>query len=118
MRLLKKNRTRNFKKQLLFITTLFLYGSINVALSDNYPKASYAMKKIIGCLNNPLLSECQNIILYTEAMQLRAYNRGEFRCQTSLLGAQTELIRLIYLTKNKNDITKISIPFVIKNCKL
>ena len=106
-----------FNAQSLFLIVLFLFGSVNFALSDSYSDKSYTLKKIIDCSNNPLLVECKNIILFTESLQLREYSKGNLRCQSSLLGAQTELIRKIYINKNQKKLPKISIPFVIKNCK-
>ena len=107
----------NFNSQKFFLIFLFLFGSVKFALSETNTDKSYALKKIIDCSNNPLLIECKNIILYTESLQLREYGKGNFRCQSSLLGAQTELIRNIYMNKGQNKLSKISTPFVTKNCK-
>ena len=108
---------KKFKTQQLFLIILSLFGVVNFALPEAYPQESYALKKIIDCSKNPFLIKCKNIILYTESLQLRAYSKGNFRCQSSLLGVQTELIRKIYINKSENISPKISIPFVIKNCK-
>ena len=108
---------KKFNLQQLFLIILFLFGFVNSASSETYPQNSYALKKIIDCSKNPLLIECRDIILYIESLQLREYRKGNLRCQSSLLGAQTELIRKIYINKSENNSLKISIPFVIKNCK-
>ena len=109
--------TKKFNFQQLFLIILYSVGIVNFVLSETYPQKSYALTKIINCSSNPLLIECKNIINYTESLQLREYSKGNLRCQSSLLGAQTELIRKMYINKSKNNSPNISIPFVIKNCK-
>ena len=118
MGITKKLISITSKKQLFVFTILFLCGFFEVSLSETYANKSILIKKIIDCSNNPILKKCHNIISYTETIQLREYDKGNYRCQTSLLGAQTELIKTIYFDKRINDSRKISIPFVIKNCKL
>ncbi len=117
MRLIRK-LISNYKNPLCLIIVLFFFGSLDEALSDNFAEKSFAVKKIIDCHNKPLLKKCKNIISYTESLQLQEYRKGNLRCQTSLLGAQTELIKKIYFSKNEDNSIKINIPFVIKNCKL
>ena len=108
----------NYRNPYCLIIILFLFGSLDKALPDYYDEKSFAVKKIIDCTNNPFLNECKNIISYTESLQLKEYNKGNLRCQTSLLGAQTELIKKMYFSKNEENLKNIHIPFVIKNCKL
>ena len=117
MVIIKKFFTINLNKKFMALFILFLSGSFGVTLSESYSKYSPVLNKIIECSINPQAKNCKNIIAYTEILQLREYGRGNFRCQTSLLGAQTELIKNIYFDEIINKSTKISIPFVIKNCK-
>ena len=116
MTLKKKTGAVDTKKKFLILIIFFFYGFFEFALSESLLIQSNNIKKIIYCANNTFLKECQNIIFYTEMMQLREFNKGNFRCQTSLLGAQSEFIRKIYFKKSKNVSSTISIPFVIKNC--
>ena len=118
MAIIKKIFTTNINKKLLPLLILFFSGYFDVMLSATHSNQSPVLNKIIECSNNPLVKNCKNIIAYTETLQLREYGRGNFRCQTSLLGAQTELIKKIYFDESSNKSKKISIPFVIKNCKL
>ena len=117
MRLIR-NHIRNYKNPLSLIIILFFFGSFDELLSDHFAEESFAVQRIIDCHNNPLLKKCKDIISYTESLQLKEYEKGNLRCQTSLLGAQTELIKKMYFSKSEDDSTKINIPFVIKNCKL
>ena len=117
MRLIR-NLIRNYKNPLCLIIILFFFGSFDESLSDHFAEKSFAVQRIIDCHNSPLLKKCKNIISYTESLQLQEYRKGNLRCQTSLLGVQTELIKKKYFSKNEDNSIKINIPFVIKNCKL
>ena len=44
------------------------------------------------------------------------YYKGNLKCQTSILGLQTELIRNIYFDREKDNISGKTIPSLIKNC--
>ena len=51
-----------------------------------------------------------------EELQVEASNKGNFKCQSTLLGIQTELIKNLYF--EKNDIPPVTIirSNLIKNC--
>ena len=97
---------------ILFFLTCFLKpplakSEIKVILNDM--KACLAGEKKIR--------ECNELILLTENIQIKEYQKGNFKCQTSLLGVQTELIRRNYFyTKKNKQISEITIKHVIKNC--
>ena len=118
MEIIKKLIFITSKKKLLALIFLFIFGSFEVALSEIYKKNPFFVQNILDCYENSFLEKCKNIISYTERVQLQEYRKGKFRCQTSLLGAQTELIKRIYFDTNEESSTKIGLPFVIKNCKL
>ena len=62
------------------------------------------------------IRECKGLILLTEDLQIREYERGNFKCQTSLLGVQTELIKKIYFPQTNMGSSQFTIKNVIKNC--
>ena len=68
------------------------------------------------CLRKSNLEECRELILIIEKLQVEASNKGNFKCQTSLLGIQTELIKNLYF--EKDDIVQESNikTNLIKNC--
>ena len=51
-----------------------------------------------------------------EKMQIVEFERNRFKCQSSILGLQTELIEDYFFNKVPNMLKPISIPYVIKNC--
>ena len=107
-----------YQRKLFILFTLFFICFIDSAFSQTKIIKSSFIKNIIECQNNNLSNICENIILKTEKLQLEQSSRGNYRCQTSLLGAQTEIIKKIYFDKKQRFSKTISIPFVIKNCKL
>ena len=72
--------------------------------------------KLKTCLRKSNFEECKKLILIMEKLQIEASNMGNFKCQSSLLGVQTEIIKNFYF--EKNDI--LSQPTIysnlIKNC--
>ena len=83
--------------------------------TQSYYDSSF-LKELKKCFEAENKDKCKEMILRTERMQLRAYSEGNLKCQTSILGLQTELIRNIYFEKNKNNISWKTIPSLIKNC--
>ena len=51
-----------------------------------------------------------------EKIQLVESEQDRFKCQTSILGLQTELIEAYYFKNLKKYQNPIMIPYVIKNC--
>ena len=51
-----------------------------------------------------------------EKLQIEASNKGNFRCQSTLLGIQTELIKNLYFKKNEILPKSIIQSNLIKNC--
>ncbi len=68
------------------------------------------------CLELQLKNKCDYIIAEIENTQLDQYEKGNFKCQTSLLGLQTEMIKSIYFDQTNDRFEGFTIPFVIKNC--
>jgi len=76
----------------------------------------YFLNEIKYCLDNQLKDKCKEIILELEALQTIEEEKGNFRCQTSILGLQSELIKAIDSNHRNFDFEGVSITFVIKNC--
>ena len=74
------------------------------------------LKELKKCFKTDSNNNCKEMILLTERMQLREYHKGNLKCQTSLLGLQTELIRNIYFDREKDNLSWKTIPSLIKNC--
>ena len=59
---------------------------------------------------------CEELILQMEEIQYIKFQNNEFKCQSSILGLQTELIEAFYLKRIKKNKNSIMQPYVIKNC--
>ena len=83
--------------------------------TETYYHSSF-LKELKKCFKIDKYDKCKEMILLTERLQLREYYKGNFKCQTSILGLQTELIRNIYFNSYKKNISEKAIPSLIKNC--
>ena len=68
------------------------------------------------CLRKSEFDECKELILIMEELQVEASNKGNFKCQSTLLGIQTELIKNLYFEKNEIPLEPIIHSYLIKNC--
>ena len=100
----------------LFILIFFVLNCFvdKISTEPNYP--SSFLNELKKCFNSEQEDKCKEIILLTERMQLREYYKGNLKCQTSILGLQTELIRNVYFDKEKYHVSGKTIPSLIKNC--
>ena len=106
-------KNKNFLIHLIVILLYVLPNSSFAALSiANYLN----LDELKTCLRKSNFEECQNLILIMEKLQIEASNKGNFRCQSTLLGIQTELIKNLYFEKNKILPEQIIHSNLIKNC--
>ena len=113
-----------FIKKFVFKNKNFLIFLI-VILLNVLPNSSFAAISIVNyltldelktCLRKSNFEECQNLILIMEKLQIEASNKGNFKCQSTLLGIQTVLIKNLYFEGN-DIIQESSIKNnLIKNC--
>ena len=102
------------RKNLLLVIIIFLNSNVEMISTESFNSSFLQdLKKCFETKNDHI---CKEKILLTERMHLREYYNNNLRCQTSILGLQTELIRNIYFEKNKNNISWKTIPSLIKNC--
>ena len=115
---------QKFIKKFFLKKTNYLIFLIFVLLNV-LPKSSLAEISIVNylnfdklktCLRKSNFEECKKLILIMEKLQIEASNKGNFKCQSSLLGIQTEIIKNFYF--EKNDILSQSTIYsnLIKNC--
>jgi len=103
------------RKNLFILIFLVLNFFVEKISTESYYHSSF-LKELKKCFKAENNDKCKEIILLTERMQLRAYSEGNLKCQTSILGLQTELIRNIYFDRAKENISWRTIPPLIKNC--
>ena len=100
----------------LFILILFAFSCVVEMTSAEYQYNSLLLKELKKCFETEDDYKCKEMILLTEKMQLKEYYKGNLKCQTSLLGLQTEIIKNIYFDKNKDNVSGKTISSLIKNC--
>ena len=106
-------KNKNFLILLIVILLNVLPNSSLAAISIvNY----LTLDELKTCLRKSNFEECQNLILIMEKLQIETSNNGNFRCQSSLLGIQTELIKNLYFEKNEILPEPIIHSNLIKNC--
>ena len=100
----------------LFILIFFVLSCfVDMISTEPYYHSSF-LTELKKCFEVETKEKCNEMILLTERMQLREYDKGNLKCQTSILGVQTELIRNIYFDREKDNISAKTIPSLIKNC--
>ena len=103
------------RKNLFFLIILVLNCFVDVISTQPYYPESF-LTEFKKCFEAENEDKCKEMILVTQRMQLREYYKANFKCQTSILGLQTELIKNIYFNRNQYDFSWKTIPFLIKNC--
>ena len=88
----------------------------NPGISGTILTKSDLLHKTNECLRESKKKGCKKLILHMEKMQIVEFERNRFKCQTSILGLQTELIEGYFFNKVPKMLNGISIPYVIKNC--
>ena len=95
---------------------LLAFNCVVEMISAEANHNSLFLKELKKCFETENYYKCKEMILLTERMQLREYYKGNFKCQTSILGLQTEIIKNIYFDKNKDNVSGKTISSLIKNC--
>ena len=103
-------------KKKLFVLILLLLNCFVDVISTQPSYTESFLTELKKCFEVENKDKCKGMILLTERMQLREYDKGNLKCQTSILGVQTELIRNVYFDKEKYHVSGKTIPSLIKNC--
>ena len=104
----------SYKKFIISSSSLFVFLSQSIVAEQLLTKSDI-LKKSNECFKNFEYKICNNLFVEMEKIQLVESEQGRYKCQSSILGLQTELIEAYYFKKlNKKDV--IMIPYVIKNC--
>ena len=88
----------------------------NFAIAETIPTNSKILKQSSECLKNSQNQVCKELISQIEKLQLVEFDQNRFKCQSSLLGLQSELIEAYFLKESYNEKISFMIPYVIKNC--
>ena len=100
------------------ITLLFLNFVIftNSSLAEAVITKSEILEKSSKCLKYPQKKSCKQLILQMEQVQLMEFEKNRFKCQSSILGLQTEIVEAYFFSKNRGILNSVMMPYVIKNC--
>ena len=104
-----------YKKFISFSPIFFVLFS-NTIFAEQLLTKSEILRKSNQCFKDFQYKVCNNLFLEMEKIQLVEYDQNRYKCQTSILGLQTELIEVYYFKKLKKNKKAIMIPYVIKNC--
>ena len=88
----------------------------NPGISGEILTKKELLEKSNECFRYSQKQGCKQLILHMEQMQIVEFERNRFKCQSSILGLQTELIEGYFFNKVPKRLIGISIPYVIKNC--
>ena len=100
------------------LTILFLKFLLlsNVVMAETIPTKSNILKQSSDCFKNSQTQLCKELVSEIEKLQLVVFDQNRFKCQSSLLGLQTEIIEAYFFNNFSNERHSLMIPYVIKNC--
>ena len=85
-------------------------------MAETIPTKSKILKQSSECIKNPQNPVCRELVSQIEKLQLLVFDQNRFRCQSSLLGLQSEIIEAYFLKNFSNKKISLMIPYVVKNC--
>ena len=85
-------------------------------MAEIIPTKSNILKQSSDCIKDSQTQVCKELVSELEKYQLLVFDQNRFKCQSSLLGLQSEIIEAYYLKNFLNNRVSLMIPYVIKNC--
>ena len=100
------------------ITILFLKVLLlsNFVVAETIPSKSKILKLASDCIKDSQSQVCKELVSEIETLQLVVFDQNRFKCQSSLLGLQSEIIEAYFLKSFSNERISFMLPYVIKNC--
>ena len=102
-------------KCLTFLFLKFLLLS-NFVMAETLPTKSKILELSNNCIKDSQTEVCKELVSEIEKLQLVVFDQNRFKCQSSLLGLQTEIIKAYFFNNSSNERISLMIPYVIKNC--
>ena len=101
-----------------YLTFLFLKCLLlsNFVIAETIPTKSKILKTASYCIKDSQAQVCKELVFEIEKLQLLVFDQNRFKCQSSLLGLQTEIIEAYFFNNFSNEQLSLMIPYVIKNC--
>ena len=85
-------------------------------MAETIPSNSKILKQSNECIRNSQINGCRVLVSQIEKLQLRAFDQNRFKCQSSLLGLQSEVIEAYFFRNLSSMRISFMTPYVIKNC--
>ena len=85
-------------------------------MAETISTKSWILKQSNDCIKDSQPQVCKELVSEIEKLQLVVFDQNRFKCQTSLLGLQSEIIEAYFLKNFLKKKTSFMIPYVIKNC--
>ena len=85
-------------------------------MAETIPTKSKILKQSSYCFKDSRTQLCKELVSEIEKHQLVVFDHNRFKCQSSLLGLQTEIIEAYFFNNFSNERISLMIPYVIKNC--
>ena len=85
-------------------------------MAETIPTKSKILKQSSECIKDSQNKVCRELVSQIEKLQLVEFDQNRFKCQSSLLGLQTELSEAYFFKESYNEKISFMIPYVIKNC--
>ena len=85
-------------------------------MAETIPTKSKILKEASYCIKDSQSQVCEELVSEIEKLQLVVFDQDRFKCQSSLLGLQSELVEAYFLKNLSKQRTSFMIPYVIKNC--
>ena len=98
---------------ILFLKLLLLS---NFVIAETIPTKSQILKQYSDCIKDFQTQSCNELVSEIEKLQIVEFDQNRFKCQSSLLGLQSELIEAYFLKNYSKERISFMIPYVIKNC--
>ena len=85
-------------------------------MAETIPTKSEILKLSSDCMKDLKTQVCKDLVYEIEKLQIVEFDQNRFKCQSSLLGLQSEIIEAYFLKNFSNEQISFMIPYVIKNC--
>ena len=90
---------------ILFLKVFLLSGSL---MAETIPTKSLIIKKSRQCIKDSQSQVCKELVYEIEKLQLVVFEQNRFKCQSSLLGLQSEIIEAYFFNRFLPLITRCS----------
>ena len=98
---------------IVFLKFLLL---LNFVMAETIPTTSKIIKESNECIKDSQTQVCKELVSEIEKLQLVVFDQNRFKCQSSLLGLQSEIIEAYFFKNFSNESISFMIPYVNKNC--